>query len=55
MKGYCRYGFAITEGNKMTYLLWIVGGLLAWGIVGFIWCRWFTDDDDDEYQECPYE
>ncbi|ESM48735.1 hypothetical protein L400_01021 [Enterobacter hormaechei] len=39
----------------MTYLLWVVGGLVAWGIIGFIWCHWFADDDDDEYQECPYD
>ncbi|MEN3754944.1 hypothetical protein ABC733_26660 [Mangrovibacter sp. SLW1] len=40
----------------MMVLLWIVGGLVAWCLFGYVWCHLFVDDDeDDEHQECPYE
>lgn len=39
----------------MHYLLWFFGGLGAWLLFGFIWCRLFDKEDEDEYQECPYE
>ncbi|MBT1722945.1 hypothetical protein [Enterobacter hormaechei] len=56
MKGYCRYRCAINEGARMTILLWIVGGLTAWCLLGFCWLRLFASDEtENDYEECPYD
>lgn len=41
----------------MTYLLWGLGVLAVWIAFGYCWCRWVAgpDEEDDEYQECPYD
>lgn len=40
----------------MHYFLWVIGGLVAWCLFGYVYCVLFVDDEEDEeYQECPYE
>jgi hypothetical protein len=56
MKGYYRYRCAISEVTTMTILLWITGGLAAWGIFGFCWLKFFVGDEtEQDYEECPYD
>ncbi|MCE0812953.1 hypothetical protein [Buttiauxella sp. S04-F03] len=46
---------AIHGGDAMEYVLWGVVALVGWLLLGYFWCVWFVDDEDDEYQECPYD
>lgn len=40
----------------MTILLWITGGLTAWGTFGFCWLKFFAGDETEkDYEECPYD
>jgi hypothetical protein len=45
----------IHGGDAMEYVLWGVAALVGWLLFGYVWCVWFVDDEEDEYQECPYD
>ena len=39
----------------MQYVLWGVAALVVWLLAGYFWCLGFVDDEEDDYQECPYD
>lgn len=41
----------------LIYFLYGLGGLVAWLLFGYCYCVFFVDDEEDEseYQECPYD
>ncbi len=38
-------------------LLWVLAVLCLWGLFGYLWCIFVVKetDEDDKYEECPYE
>ncbi|CAH3661153.1 Uncharacterised protein [Enterobacter hormaechei] len=41
----------------MICFLYVIGAVFCWWLFGYLYCLWFVDDDDEEneYEECPYE
>ncbi|KNC92106.1 hypothetical protein GM31_00240 [Trabulsiella odontotermitis] len=40
----------------MQCFIWFIGGFFIWFIVGYVYSTFIADDEEDEeYQECPYE
>lgn len=41
----------------MIYILYTLGALFGWLLFGYFYCILFVDDEEDEneYQECPYD